>query len=335
MDRLTLFDLIYALAAVGGREELLFGDCAEGMREAFLRSLTPTAFPELWFELPLAGAPWCDLHALVSYTDLAGSDATFAGHGGAYADALTWFVGQEPRTVRQLAMSYDVSSGDVDHPAVQLLLGGSYLKVAQEFLKAAGRADATADYQAFIERMPSGWYACYVGVFPSRETGDVAPWVRVECIVGDELQRAYATDEALLRSYLAQVGIEQLSPSLVAGVQLLARTPFPLEFQFNVGAEGKALPVLSASVRFEPTDWTRPERTQRIAQLAMCLEREGLVDGRWKDLAGTAFAKHVTHGDETAQLYCHPAFVKVRWREGEPPDVKAYLIAGMSEGDAQ
>ena len=109
MDRLTLFDLIYALAAVGGREELLFGDCAEGMREAFLRSLTPTAFPELWFELPLAGAPWCDLHALVSYTDLAGSDATFAGHGGAYADALTWFVGQEPRTVRQLAMSYDVS----------------------------------------------------------------------------------------------------------------------------------------------------------------------------------------------------------------------------------
>ena len=45
MDRLTLFDLIYALAAVGGREELLFGDCSDGMREAFLRSLTPTAFP--------------------------------------------------------------------------------------------------------------------------------------------------------------------------------------------------------------------------------------------------------------------------------------------------
>lgn len=335
MDRLMLYDILYAYATIDGRGDALFGAYGDGMREAFQRSLTETVFPELWFELPLAGVPWCDLHALVSYADLAGSKATFAGHDGAYADALTWFVNQEPGTVRQLAMSYDVSAGDIEHPAVQLLLNGRFPDVAQGFLVAAGRADATADYQAFIDRMPAEWYPCYVGVFPSRDVANASPWVRVECIVGDELQQAYANDEACLRSHLAQAGLVELSQSLVEGVQLLARSPFPLEFQFNVGSGGKVLPVLSASVRFHNVDWTRPDRRQMLAQLALRLERQGLIDGRWKQLAGAAFAKRVTRGDESMKLYCFPAFIKLRWREGEPPDAKTYLIAGLSEEDVQ
>ena len=55
----------------------------------------------------------------------------------------------------------------------------------------------------------------------------------------------------------------------------------------------------------------------------------GLVDERWHLLADTAFAKRLTYGSESALLYCFPAFLKLRWRDGEPLDAKAYLIAGI------
>ena len=37
LDRTMLYDLIYALAAIDGREEKLFGDCAPLAHEAFMR----------------------------------------------------------------------------------------------------------------------------------------------------------------------------------------------------------------------------------------------------------------------------------------------------------
>ena len=39
LDRTMLYDLIYALAAIDGREEKLFGDCAPLAHEAFQRGL--------------------------------------------------------------------------------------------------------------------------------------------------------------------------------------------------------------------------------------------------------------------------------------------------------
>jgi hypothetical protein len=221
MDQTFLYDIMYALAAKDGREAALFGSCAPAAREAFSRSLTGKSFPELWFELPLAGAPWLDFHALVSHEDVAGTEARFSGHGGAYADALSWFSSQPPRAVRQLALSYDTSAGDVDHPAVQLLVNGDDVAVPIGFLKAVGRPDAGDSYQAFVHRIPSDWYACYVGVFPRRETSGAAPWVRVECIVGDRCQRAYADDAGLLRNHLARIGLEGVGEAAIEGIQEL------------------------------------------------------------------------------------------------------------------
>ena len=342
VDRTFVFEILCALLAADGRQESLFGERTPAVGEAFARSLVGDGFPELWFELPLAGEPWLDLHALVSHADArAAADAAgmrgiaFTNLSDAYDRALAWFASQDARDVRQLALSFDTSAGDVDTPAVQLLVSRPDPAVAVGFLETAGQCGLAEAHRAFTGRMPDGWFACYEGCFPRRRAAEKSAWVRVECIVGDAAQSAYAAGEGALRDDLARLGMAGLPDDAYATVSRLARSPFPLELQFDVGEGGRPLPRLSASVRFQPTDWTRPERTQKIAQLAMCLEREGLIDGRWKELGGTAFAKHVAHGGETAQLYCHPAFVKVRWREGEPPDVKAYLIAGMSEGDAQ
>lgn len=64
-----LYDLIYALAARDGRDgrdATLFGRGALAAREAFARGLCGNTFPELWFEMPLAGDAWFDVHMLVS-----------------------------------------------------------------------------------------------------------------------------------------------------------------------------------------------------------------------------------------------------------------------------
>ena len=327
MDRARIYDIIYALAAKGGREEALFGSCGQAAREAFARSLAGDSFPELWFEIPLAGKPWMDFHALVAYEDVAGARTAFAGHGGAYAEALAWFAAQGPGKVRQLALSYDTHVGNIEVPAVQLLVDGPDPAVPLAFLDVVGRPELRDSYSGFTHAMPKTWYACYTGVFPGRDAADADLWLRVECIVGDECQQAYAQDAAALREHLAAVGMGEFDDSLVSGIQELARSSFPLELQFNVGVDGAVLPVLSASVRFQPTDWTEAGRRAEIGRLAAWLQSLGLADERCGLLAQTAFAKRVQHGGESTTVSCFPAFVKLRWREGMAPDAKAYLMA--------
>ena len=328
MNQIDLYDILYALTAIDGREAALFGTCGPAAREAFSRSLAGEAFPELWFEIPLASEPWMDFHALTHYNDVAGKQVAFSGLSGAYDSALAWFAQQPEHTVRQIALSYDTSTGNVDTPAVQLLVDRGGLAMPLGFLEAAGRPDAKESFRTFIERMPDPWYACYVGVFPSRNTNAASPWVRVECIVGDELQSAYATDAAVLREHLAGVGLDAgVIDQVVGSIQELARSPFPLELQFNVGQDGAAAPVVSASVRFQPSDWTRAERIAVMANLMTWTQAQGLADDRWKLLGNTVFSKRASHEGQEALLSCFPAFLKLRWREGKAPDAKTYLLA--------
>ena len=325
---MKLYDIIYGLIARDGREPALFGNCAPAAYEAFSRSLAGEAFPELWFEIPLAGKPWFDLHSLVSHGNVAGTQVAFSGQNGVYADALAWFACQQQSTVRQLALSYDVRTGDLDKPAVQLLMDGRDMPVAFGFLEAVNCPNAKEAYRTFIGCMPKEWYACYIGTFPGRLTEGEPHWIRVECIVGDTLQQAYADDISVLREHLACAGITWLGNEEICAIQQLARSPFPLEFQFNVGAHGEALPIVSASARFMPWDWTEPDRCNRIGDLLQEVQSLDLADDRVGQLAGTVFAKHVTHSDESIHLFCFPAFVKLCWRAGEPACAKAYLMAG-------
>lgn len=338
MDRMFVYDLIYALAASDGRQEALFGDFAPLARKAFCRSLPTSAFPELWFEFPLVGKPWFDLHALTSRKDFY-PGATFSPENtGGCPEAFEWFAGAQG--VRQLALSYDVSSGSIDHPAVQLLMARRDTDVTCDFLNAVGRPDAAISYRAFAGRLPDGWFACYMGVFPARpgmagdphaSAGAPKPWLRVECIPSSELVRAYAEDGALLESHLRQVGFTDFGDTVIERCQMLAGMPFSFELQFDVGPDGKAGTTLGASVRFEipPGQGGRePFDPQGAAgSLMRQLEAWGLSDERWQLISQTAFAKGLSHGGEKCRIHCIPTFVKLRWRGGEPLDAKAYLVA--------
>ena len=61
------------------------------------------------------------------------------------------------------------------------------------------------------------------------------------------------------------------------------------------------------------------------------VEAWGLADERWRLLAETAYAKRISKEDAACLLYCYPAFLKLRWRDGVPLAAKAYLIAGIDD----
>ncbi len=332
-DTLRLYEIIYAIAASNGRESAVFGDCAPLACEAFARSLACDAFPELWFEIPLLGEPWFDFHALTSRSDLtASSSFTFETTGG-FPEVFEWFAAQG-EGVRQLALSWDTGSGDASSPAVQLLLYKEDYGLACDFLKAAGRADAVPAYRAFTERIPNSWFACYSGVFPARPGHNL----RVECIPNRDLQIAYAKDPSLLRDHLHKVGLSNIGGSIVERCRLLASAPFQLEFQFDIDEDGLPEPMFAASARFSDPPGEDsyhcfdPEGA--AGTMMKQLEAWGLVDERWRLLADMMFAMKVTKENISRTIYCYPAFIKLRWKDGEPFDAKSYLIAGCQHIDA-
>ena len=326
VDNVMLFRILYSLIAREGRQETLFGGYNPLVEEAFARSMVGDVFPVLWFELPLAGTPWLDLHVNHVWKNVHGTDTTLNGLTGVYADAFEWFKRQEPDMVKELALSYDVSSGDVDAPAVQILRGGWRRDDPSDFLEVVGRGDLVEGYRAFMAKMPSNWYNCYTGVFPGRSGARGVDWSRAECIVPDELQADYVRDADLLRADLEGVGIDFLDDEAIEDLRSIADSGFRIEFQFNVGADGSALPVLSASVRFEVEDWLDDERRRGIFGLARWLMRKGYADERILEFPKLLIATKVKHGDEARSVRSYPAFLKLRWRKGMAPDGKGYLF---------
>lgn len=331
MDRMKMYGVLYSLAARDGRERALFGTCYPLSCEALARSLVADAFPELWFEVPLAGEPWFDLHALATRESILHQTSFSADTCGGCPEAFEWFATGDAKNGRQLALSYDVSAGDIDHPAVQLLLSRDSVDTTCGFLRAVGRSDAEDAYRSFHERLPRRWFACYTGVFPRRpQVG-----LRVECIPSRDLQRAYGDDVSLFEAHLRQVGLPNLSDGLLERCQLLARTPFQFEFQFDVGPDGTVGPTLGASVRFAPPSSSvgyQPfDEEGPAGDLMAQVEDWGLADVRWRLLAKTSFAVRLKRDGESAVLISYPAGLKLRWHAGQPLDAKAYLIAGVKQ----
>ena len=327
MDPMMLYSLIYALAASGGREISLFGPRAACAREAFTLSAPGNRFPELWFEIPLKGAPWFDLHALTARGDLPSGKTPAPDTCAGYPAVFEWFADAE--NVRQLALSWDLNNG-APAAAVQLLLARQDDRTACDFLRIAGRPEAEPAFRAFRSRMPEDWFACYLGVFPSRP----GHHLRVECIPSGSLQKAYAQDPALLAQDLSRIGFAHVTDSLLSFCQMLAAAPLQFELQFDINEDGSAGATLGASVRFGigETNGTgiEPFRVDGAAgELMKEIVKAGLADDRWPLLEETAFAQRVSFRGDSCLLYCAPVFIKLRWHEGKPFDAKAYLMAGI------
>ena len=54
-----------------------------------------------------------------------------------------------------------------------------------------------------------------------------------------------------------------------------------------------------------------------------------MIDDRWRLLGDGAFAQRLSKDGTSCTLTCFPAFIKLRWRAGQPADAKTYLMATL------
>lgn len=326
LDRLSIYDAIYALAAGGGRDKALFGSCAPLAREAFLRSLAGKGFPIVWFEVPLAGEPRFDLHVALSREMLRGGVRFLPGAGNGYDGLLRWYT-EEETGGNGLAFAYDVGEGRIEDPAVHVNVNGAPLSDMERFFDLAAGDGAAKLYGSFADRLPEGWRVWYAGVHPGKPGSPV----RVDCFVDTTLEDVYAADPSLLEGDLHACGFRALGPAFRDLAMPILDSPFGLELQFDVMRDGALGPTLGISASF-PFGTMRTVRALfddggPAAELLGTIERKGLADGRWRRVRGATFSKLVHVDDAALALYCVPTFVKLRMRGGEPLDAKVYLQA--------
>ncbi|MBQ9043630.1 MAG: hypothetical protein IJ111_12555 [Eggerthellaceae bacterium] len=330
LSSLETYDAIYALAAEGELQAALFGDCQTLAREAFRRSsLAGGAFPIVWFELPLFGNPRFDLHVAHGRGTIEGNPTFATGAGNGYDELLAWYS-REERGGRGLAFSYDVSDGRIDDPSIIVNVNGEPLDDMAHFFELIADATAARAYQGFADCLPQGWRVWYAGVCPGRPGSPV----RVDCFVDEDLKGAYVRDIALFERDLRSVGFSALGPTLRDLARPVLESPFGLELQFDVSRDGATGATLGLSAGFSLMS---PARARLLfgqggaaARLFGRVEQMGLADGRWRRLPDACFATGVPLEEGLASLYCVPAFLKLRMRDGVPLDAKAYLQAGAS-----
>ena len=321
---LLIYNLIRS-ALTGDGRDILFGDRLEVDSDVFEKSYAGGEFPEIWYELPLLGKPWYDLHVLTS-RNAVGPETEFDG-GLFYPELFRWFANNTG--VRQLAMSHDLSKGEYDNPAVQLLVGVRDPSVGCDFLCEAGNGAAASAYRTFVDSIPQSWFACYLGTFPERDDVNL----RVECIPDTKTQEIYAGDTEALRGDLALTGFA-ISDEMLEFIRFMAKQPVPIEFQFNVEPDGSAAPVLGVSLRFlipieKYFHLSFSAKNENVVSLMQKLEGAGLCDDRWQYLPDCAFAKRLSVGDVSARFGGYPAFIKVRLSPEELIDAKTYIVAKM------
>lgn len=329
LDRLSIFDTIYALAADNGCEQELFGSSAPLAREAFQRSLVGEGFPILWFEVPISGKPRFDLHVALSREMLRGDTRFLPGAGNGYDELLRWYATEEPGG-GGLAFAYDVGEGRIEDPAVHVNVNDAPLGDMNRFFDLAAGDDAAGLYRAFANRLPEGWRVWYAGVHPAKPGSPV----RVDCFVDEALQDAYADDVSLLEANLRSCGFTAMSPAFRDLAMPILDSPFGLELQFDVMRDGTLGPMLGISATF-PFGASRSARLLFLeggsaAELLSAIELMGLADSRWRHMSDTIFSRLISVDDTALALYCVPTFVKLRMLNGEPLDAKVYLQAGAS-----
>ncbi len=319
-----MYNLIYS--ALTRYESVgLFGKRIDADSDAFERSFAGNEFPELWFELPLLGDAWYDLHVLTSRSAI--DPDTQLPERIFHPEIFRWF--SKSAGARQLAMSHDLSKGIYDNPAVQLLINGRVASVGYDFLAESGNAATASAYKVFRDRITKEWFACYLGTFPERDDVNL----RVECIPVEGLQKVYSTDADVLRRDLSMSGFE-ISDEMLKLIMFMADQPVGIEFQFNVDKDGSAQPVLGVSLRFSMPNEKSPHRVfsadnKNVSNLMNVLTSAGLCDDRWRLLPGCAFAKSLTSGGRSVCFGGYAAFIKVRMTFDKLIDAKAYIVANM------
>lgn len=335
-SQMTVFDALYSIAAKDGRGEALFGSSFDIARDAHERSLIGDGYPAAYIEFPLLGPPGFDLLTVHSAVKPGSRFAQGAGFG--YQAMFDWFSGVCDAGVNaSCGIELDASSGETERAGVYLQYR-KHLDLVGPFLGSIGEGDRAESYLAVVGRMPEGWPAAYVGLFPGRAGSPL----RIGGYLGHDVQEACADDPALLASQFDQIGFSAYDGEMLSQCGALMSLAPSVDFQFDIMPDGSLSDVFGLSLSFNETVPRQARACMESgygAQICSTLQEWGLADERWKLIAGAAFARHVPFAREDGSqgrfaLCCLFNYAKVKFAGAVAQPAKFYLRLSAGEVEA-
>lgn len=326
-----LFDAIYAAMVAQGRGAL-FGDAREAARLFFDRASLSGAFPVLYFEFPLRDDPYLDLLAIYEKLPV---DAHFAPGGGyGYQAAFDWFGSLDAEQRAAIGIELDLSRGVTEQAGLYFQQRRN-LTLLREFLATVGQEGRADAYEQMMARMPRGWPAAYVGLFPGRPGTPM----RLGGYLSKPMHRRCCGDPAFLGSCFDEMGFAAYDrPMLERCAELMRLVPF-VDFQFDLGLDGSLTDTFGLSLSFGRCKLSEVDECFSSgygAQVMELLEGWGLADERWKLIPQMTYARGLPYGgrdgSERRLAVCvHLNYAKLKYVGGIAQPAKFYLVATVRE----
>ena len=231
----------------------------------------------------------------------------------------------------------DTSIGETERAGVYLQYR-KHSNMIGPFLDSIGEGARTESFLTAADRMPKGWPAAYVGLFPGR----AGTPLRVGGYLGHVMQKACANDPALLAAQFDHIGFTAYDDEMLSRCSTFLSIAPSADFQFDIMPDGTLSEVFGLSLSFNET---RPRQARVCmengygAQICRTLQEWGLADERWKLIAGAAFGRHVPFSREDGSqgrfgLCCLFNYAKVKFAGTVAQPAKFYLRMSAGEVEA-
>jgi len=325
-DMIGSFDLLYMMAATGGRDTGLFGGSGQLLHAAVEKARIGENIPEYYLEFPLAGKPYADL--LVLYGGISPDSPLAPGCGFGYQKMIGWYSALPTGHRFSMGFALDTGSGRTDRAGIYFQPFSS-LELVEPFLRSVGEEKRAADYLAVSARLPAYMPSAYIGLFPGRPDSPL----RIGGYMKAETARSIAGSPALLRGAFESVGFRAWDEEMLSFCRDLYAAAGVTDFQFDVCPDGTLGDTFGLSV--SPVHTAPAAAAQWLEEgngstIMAKLKQYGLVDDRWKMLHGASFAKGIPVKQEDGrvrllELSSRFNYVKVKFKAGKPVLAKFYL----------
>ena len=328
-NRMDLREFAFAthVTLCAKRSAELLGNITDLARETFKQSLIGGVFPSFWLEVPLVGEPGFDLHVYYDRDQVQPDDRFAEGAGFGMQALFDWYFGLETGGVG-VGFAHDLHAGQRVTGAY-VNFNSRPLDDARGFFGALGSPKLRQPAIALMAGLPKSWHPWYLGLFPGRPDAGV----RVGSFVPRVRQADYARDALEIAADLQATGFYALDDEMLRRVQALAALPYQLEMQLDATEAGTG-ETLGVDLTLELDSPRRAHEAfaadGAAAQACALLETWGVADDRWRAIASSSFGTAIplpaeAGADKALLMSCLPAFIKVKWRNGQPQPAKVYL----------
>ncbi len=321
------FELMYMMAATGGRGDELFGDCENLLLKAVKNFAIEGSTPSFYLEFPLIGEPCADISLVYNYLP-AGSLLPCMSFFG-YQKAVEWYHALPLERGYSIGFEVDASSGETDKAGIVFQQRRSP-ELIEPFLKNIGEERRAASYLTVSERLPSHMSSAYIAIFPGRPEAVT----RMGGYMNAETSNAIAESPEFLRSSFEAAGFKAWNDEMLSLCRALYSAAGATDFQFDICPDGSLSDTFGLNISLNhvrPADALRCTKEADEKAIFAKLKQYGLIDERYKKLPGASFAKGFpgTRYDGSAGLLALSSrfsYVKVKFKGGKPVTTKFYML---------